>query len=130
MQGAIPGSKTPQLRYQPNGNCCPGLVATEVRNGLPEHRKPYLWRGRPGLAELNARILEERAERAAKVTPPRFTDCGTPAAYRRHRKLRETPCAACKKAAREERAKYSRAADYARYWNRKAAGGAAREESA
>lgn len=48
----------------------------------------YLWRGKRELAELNAAI-------AASAEP---SDCGTPAAYRRHLRRGERACDACLKA--------------------------------
>jgi hypothetical protein len=48
--------------------------------------------------------------------------CGTFAAYRRHLRVKETPCEPCKQAARDQaNARYDSAAAKARYAARKAA---------
>jgi hypothetical protein len=63
----------------------------------------YLWRGQPGLEELNAAIV---AARPAEVKPrgtcgPAPYPCGTLTAYRRHRRRHEEADEACLAAYRE-----------------------------
>lgn len=67
----------------------------------------YLYRGRPGLEELNARIMADRAANGTTEPGQRGTISGhgTDARARRHRAQGEKPCPACAKAEAREHAR-------------------------
>lgn len=89
------------------------------------YRGGYVWRGSLDLVKRNAAILAERVTET--MARP---GCGTGAGLYAHERYGERPCEACRRYAREERARYSRAADRRRYWDRKAATGAAQSKEA
>lgn len=65
----------------------------------------YLYRGRPGLEEINAQIMAERARNGTteRYQHGRMAGHGTDARAQRHRREGQKPCASCLAAERREK---------------------------
>lgn len=68
----------------------------------------YLWRGRPGLGEMNARIMASRSASPGGRGPAGLAGGhGTEAGARRHWRKHEKACAPCAAAAAAAKARRS-----------------------
>ena len=74
-------------------------VVIRAREGVIRCRDGYVFTSEVDAIIRNGLVVGNNAEPVALTEPPStFPDCGTPAAYKRHRNRSEQPCTACKAA--------------------------------